>query len=431
VTSGLMPVNKNEPSLNIVLNQRKKETRGRDQLNGLFQKLFGKIGSFRSLEWLFVRGMVRVASLACASGLYCLRVGIVFLARRACIACESGLYCLRVGIVLVASRDCISCESGLYFLRREGRLPLNALRDYNADSQRSPPISHRSLLTPKQWSIVNPSSSMSRFLFLAFSPLIGIILSTQVQSQEDKQDPGLRRMEAMDKVFEPREFVGSNKNALKYRMIKPIGYLAGKKYPLVLFLHGAGERGSDNKITLVHAASEFADETRRKQYPCYVVIPQCPEGQKWSDVDWTKESSDQPEVASPSMQTIKELLDEMVDSAGIDLNRIYITGLSMGGYGTWDAIARYPGFFAAAAPVCGGGDPKTVKIFAKLPIWCFHGADDSVVKAIRSQEMVSALKAVGSQVKYTEYPGVEHDSWTETYANPAFYEWLFAQVKPK
>ena len=129
------------------------------------------------------------------------------------------------------------------------------------------------------------------------------------------------------------------------------------------------------------------------------------------------------------MATTKELIDEMVDTAGVDKSRIYLTGLSMGGYGTWDAIARYEGFFAAAAPICGGGDPKMASKFARLPIWCFHGEQDSVVKVGRSREMIDALKAIGSTAKYTEYPGVNHDSWTETYSNPAFYQWLFDQQK--
>jgi predicted peptidase len=117
----------------------------------------------------------------------------------------------------------------------------------------------------------------------------------------------------------------------------------------------------------------------------------------------------------------------MVENAGVDRNRIYITGLSMGGYGTWDAIARYPGFFAAAAPICGGGDPKTVDKFKSLPIWCFHGAKDPVVKVIRSREMIEALQKVGSNAKYTEYPEAQHDSWTQTYSNPELFDWMFAQ----
>jgi predicted peptidase len=243
------------------------------------------------------------------------------------------------------------------------------------------------------------------------------------------QEPNANNAPPSDpiKAFEPREYVGTNGVPLKYRLIKPLGYQPGKKYPLVLFLHGAGERGDDNAITLKHAAKDFADPARRAKYPAYIVIPQCPKEKKWSEVDWSKETSDLPESASDSMQSIKELLDEMIENAGVDNDRIYITGLSMGGYGTWDAIARYPGFFAAAVPICGGGDPKTVDRFRKLPIWCFHGGKDRVVKPIRSQEMVAALQKVGSDIRYTEYPDAEHDSWSMTYSNPELYEWLFSK----
>ena len=233
----------------------------------------------------------------------------------------------------------------------------------------------------------------------------------------------------LSKNYEPLEYVVTNKLPLKYRLLKPIGYEFGKKYPLLVFLHGAGERGNDNLITLKHGAREFAREELRKKYPAYVLIPQCPTNAKWSNTDWSKETSELPETASDSMQTLKELIDEMVENAGVDSNRILLTGLSMGGYGTWDAIARYPGFFAAAAPICGGGDPTKVDRFAGLPIWCFHGDKDPIVKVNRTREMVEAVKKTGAQIRYTEYPGVEHDSWTETYANPEFYSWIFAQKK--
>lgn len=241
------------------------------------------------------------------------------------------------------------------------------------------------------------------------------------------QEPVASGPKELTKFYEPREFVGKSGKPLKYRLIKPLGYQFGKKYPLVLFLHGAGERGDDNAAPLRHGAKDFASDQLRAKYPAYVLIPQCPTDKKWSEVDWSKDSSELPQDPSDAMQSIKELLDEMIENAGVDKTRVYITGLSMGGYGTWDAIARYPGFFAAAAPICGGGDPKTVDKFKSLPIWCFHGAKDPVVKVRRSQEMVDALKRVGSPVKYTEYPEAQHDSWTQTYANPELYDWLFAQ----
>ena len=275
--------------------------------------------------------------------------------------------------------------------------------------------------------------SLSQYLRVAFALMSFILISSplltsEVMAQETKVS-AKEETESLTRIFEPREFVGSSKVPLKYRLLKPVNYRPGKKYPMILFLHGAGERGDDNLVTLTHAATDLADPIRREKYPCYVVIPQCPTEQKWSDVDWSKASSEQPENASQSMLSVKELMDEMVESAGVDKSRIYITGLSMGGYGTWDAIARYEGVFAAAAPICGGGDPKMVSRFSRLPIWCFHGEADPVVKVTRSREMVEALKATGSPVKYTEYPGVQHDSWTETYANPDFYQWMFAQQR--
>jgi len=274
---------------------------------------------------------------------------------------------------------------------------------------------------PNKTTLLKASHSIT-MLFLA----LGISIASN-GSQSRGQEPATEGPKDLAKFYEPREFVGKSGTPLKYRLIKPLDYKFGKKYPLVVFLHGAGERGEDNAATLRHAAKDFANPVLRAKYPAYVVIPQCPTGKKWSEVDWSLDSSDLPQDPSDSMQSIKQLIDEMVENAGVDKNRIYITGLSMGGYGTWDAIARYPGFFAAAAPICGGGDPKTVDKFKALPIWCFHGAKDTVVKPQRSREMVEALKKIGSSIKYTEYPDAQHDSWTQTYSNPELYDWMFAQ----
>jgi len=276
---------------------------------------------------------------------------------------------------------------------------------------------------------------MEQFSSIWKSALCWVVLvfstSLQVANLEAQESKGssIQQENSLASTYEPREFVGANQFILKYRLLKPVSYKPGKKYPLVLFLHGAGERGDDNTVTLKHAAKDFADMNRREQYPCYVVIPQCPKEQKWSNVDWSSALSELPVVASDSMIATKALIDDMIESAGVDPLRIYVTGLSMGGYGTWDAISRYEGFFAAAAPICGGGDPKMVGNFSRLPIWCFHGEVDMVVNVQRSREMVDALKAIGSPVKYTEYPNIKHDSWTATYSNPDFYQWLFAQQK--
>jgi predicted peptidase len=235
------------------------------------------------------------------------------------------------------------------------------------------------------------------------------------------------------KMFEPRQFADEQGNVLKYRLLKPAGYNVNRKYPLVIFLHGAGERGDDNKVQLVHGMKEFLDPARREKMPCYVVAPQCPTGKKWVEVDWSAPSSKFPEQASDSLGLTIKLVQSMIETAAVDPNRIYITGLSMGGYGTWDAAARHPELFAAAAPICGGGDPETASRFKHIALWAFHGDQDQAVKVERSRQMIEALKAAGGEPKYTEYPGVGHDSWTATYKNQEFHDWLFAQrrVKPK
>jgi predicted peptidase len=197
----------------------------------------------------------------------------------------------------------------------------------------------------------------------------------------------------------------------------------------VIFFHGAGERGDNNTAQLVHGMNNFASAEIREKYPAFVVAPQCPNNQKWADVDWSADKHTLTKEPSKSMKLSLELLDALQKEFSIDSSRLYVTGLSMGGYGTWDVIHRHPDLFAAAAPICGGGDPAGAKAMAKLPIWVFHGDQDTAVKVKRSREMVEALKAAGSDVKYTEYAGVGHDSWTATYKDPKFYEWLFAQKK--
>lgn len=268
---------------------------------------------------------------------------------------------------------------------------------------------------------------MSRIYWVFTLLCVGFTLSTSAQ----EIDPAI----ASDpvKMFEPRQFADEQGNVLKYRLLKPANYNVNRKYPLVIFLHGAGERGDDNKVQLVHGMKDFLDPERRKNMSCYVLAPQCPTGKKWVEVDWSAPSSKMPEQASDSLGLTIKLVQSMIEDAAVDPNRIYITGLSMGGYGTWDAVARYPEMFAAAAPICGGGDPTTAERFTHVALWAFHGDQDQAVKVERSRQMIEALKAAGGEPKYTEYPGIGHDSWTATYKNPEFHDWLFAQrrVKPK
>ena len=201
----------------------------------------------------------------------------------------------------------------------------------------------------------------------------------------------------------------------QYLAYVPEGYSrkAGKRWPLVLFLHGAGERGTNLQRVAMHGPPKLVRQG--KEFPFVLMAPQCPEGERWQN------------------DALLKLLDHVVRDYAVDPNRVYLTGLSMGGYGTWKLAVAHPEKFAAIVPICGGGETIDVLLAAReraaalksLPVWAFHGAKDPVVSLEESERMVNALKKLGSQqVKLTVYPEAQHDSWTETYNNPQLYEWL-------
>lgn len=218
-----------------------------------------------------------------------------------------------------------------------------------------------------------------------------------------------------------------NGQKLPYRLLKPVRAEGGNKYPLVVFLHGAGERGTDNEKQLVHGVSGFVAHIEK--YPCFLIAPQCPDGKKWVEVDWSADSHTQPKEPGEVGRLTLALVEKSIKELPVDPKRVYITGLSMGGYGTWDLLARRPDLFAAAAPVCGGADEATARKIKNIPIWAFHGAKDTTVKPARSRNMIAALKKAGGRPKYTEYPDVGHNSWDNAYRDPELFRWLFAQKK--
>ena len=234
------------------------------------------------------------------------------------------------------------------------------------------------------------------------------------------------------KAYEEKSIVFTGgeyrEETFRYRLLKP--HNTSEPMPLVVFLHGAGERGTDNRLQLLYLPEQLAQDRWRTRFPCYVLAPQCRPDRKWMNVDWSAPGDPQmPSDPSEQLLAVMQMLEKTIAEENIDRSRIYLTGLSMGGFGTWELIARKPELFAAAAPVCGGGDPSKAAGFASLPIWVFHGDKDSVVRPELSRSMVEALKKAGGMPKYTEYPGVGHDSWTATYADPAFMDWLFAQKR--
>lgn len=226
--------------------------------------------------------------------------------------------------------------------------------------------------------------------------------------------------------FEARTHKSVRGGSLPYRLMKPANYDKSKKYPLVLFLHGAGERGTDNRKQLVVGLNIFADPERIDRYPCFIVAPQCPEEDKWVDVDWKADRHVMTDKPTPSLAMALEIVSHLQKEFPIDPERLYITGYSMGGFGTWDAIQRYPELFAAAVPVCGGGDETAAVRIIHVPIWAYHGALDDIVLVSRSRNMINTLVSSGGVPRYTEYPAINHFCWGLAFSNMAMLEWLFS-----
>jgi len=230
--------------------------------------------------------------------------------------------------------------------------------------------------------------------------------------------------------FEARQYV-SDKKVLPYRLFIPKNYKAKQKYPLMLALHGAGERGNDNVTHLnLDFTKMWADESIQSKHPCFVLAPQCPLGNQWVNTPWDQGSYNFNAVPiSENLAMVVNILDGLEKEFSFDLNRIFISGVSMGGYGAWFLMMSFPNRFAAALPVCGGGDPKQAKALAHIPTWVYHGTDDDVVPVSGSRDMVVALRAVGGKVKYTELAGVKHESWVAAGENAELVAWLFEQKR--
>jgi predicted peptidase len=202
-----------------------------------------------------------------------------------------------------------------------------------------------------------------------------------------------------------------------YLLFLPKDYDArgGKRWPTIVFLHGSGERGTNVWRTTIHGPTKFIKT--HPDFPFILITPQCPKGEKWSD------------------EIVLGILDSVSAKYAVDTNRVYLTGLSMGGYGTWSLATTFPERFAAVAPICGGEgsigaimslfDKTKGSALKKLPVWAFHGAKDNDVPVQESERMVKLLKDAGNpNVKLTIYPNAMHNSWTETYNNPELYEWF-------
>jgi len=242
---------------------------------------------------------------------------------------------------------------------------------------------------------------------IAAEPDIAPAADETSKAEASTADSALVNSNQLEKLFEKEITVTAKYH---YLLSLPAGYEnSEQRWPLMLFLHGGGESGESLAKVKANGPPKLIAGNERA-FPCIVVSPQSP-GRGWNP------------------DYLAALLDDICATYRVDPERIYLTGLSMGGYGTWMLAAAQPDRFAAIVPICGGGNPADADKLKGIPIWVFHGAEDKTVKLENSTKMVDALKAVGSDVKFTIYPGVGHDSWTETYANPELYDWLFAQKR--
>ncbi len=239
------------------------------------------------------------------------------------------------------------------------------------------------------------------------------------------------RAEKPTEVTTPEIYTSPTGETLLFRRYLPAGIAPGRKLPIVLFFHGAGERGTNNTSQLVHGIASLIQYGGISNDPAILIVPQCPAGRQWVDTPWSLPRHTMPETPSAPMRLALELFGQQCATLPVDPQRIYVTGISMGGYGTWDAIQRYPARFAAALIVCGGGDTAESPRLRHLPIWIFHGEMDGAVPVCRGRDMYAALQALGAPVQYREYPGQGHGVWGVTYADKSVLAWFFAQRKPE
>jgi len=255
----------------------------------------------------------------------------------------------------------------------------------------------------------------------------------RIRAQEARLKDELKKAQALVEArFSKEVYKNSTGEKLNYRKLVPTESQKNEVHPLVLFLHGKGERGSDNESQLKHGLKLFAADEGMKGFPAIVVAPQCPKDQYWATTLDQKATTPRIDPRpTQSMRLVIELLDSMLLNEPVDPNRVYVTGLSMGGFGTFDLIARRPTLFAAAVPLCGGGDPSPSKVrnLLRMPMWVVHGIEDKTVSIDRSREMVRALESAGATPRYSELVGFGHNIWDATYGDIELYNWMFSQSK--
>ena len=256
---------------------------------------------------------------------------------------------------------------------------------------------------------------MKHFLLL----LLALMAGTYLQAQEQLPDTSL---------FASYYHIEGN-DTLPYRLYRSEkADTMTEALPLVLFLHGAGERGNDNYMQLKHCIKYFLEDTITSRYPFLLMVPQCPDGKRWVNTDWSLSEHTMDSVPTVELFGVMTVLDGLVDVGAVDSTRVYICGISMGGYGTWDALQRWPEKFAAAIVICGGGDTAYAHAMKSIPFYIFHGMLDRAVMPSRSIQMYNALKEVGNEEAIlVTYPELGHVCWDAAFSTPGLFKWLFGK----
>ena len=230
--------------------------------------------------------------------------------------------------------------------------------------------------------------------------------------------------------FAPHTFVG-DRGSLPFRLHAPTTVRRGRRHPLLLLMHGAGSLGSDN-LQQLFLAGLYASQPQARLDDLFIVAPQCPVSPHWIEHGDSWQGTDfrfSPVPTAP-MALCLELLDTLLEDLPVDRRRLAVGGGSMGGYATWDLLARRPGLFCAAFPICGAADPATAPQAAKTHLWITHGEQDTCVLPDSARRMADALRQLGADLHHTEFPGVAHDAWTPTLTDPDFHRWLNAHLFP-
>jgi len=230
---------------------------------------------------------------------------------------------------------------------------------------------------------------------------------------------------AQDKVdgFVPRVFKNQRQETMPYRLFVPASYNKAGKYPLIIWLHGAGGAGTDNLLQIsgdqIPGTRLWTNSENQLRHPAFVLVPQSTGG--WASSSVTQLSDEE--------RLVVEILTAVKAEFSIDAKRVYVSGQSNGGFGTWDMVSKRPDLFAAAIPLCGGGNPALAPALVSMPIWAFHGEKDDVIPVAETRSMIAAIKRLGGTPRFTEYKGVDHNVWTRTFKEAGLVEWLFAQHK--